>query len=104
LSLNDRRINRNARAGNANYTGGHATEQKKKGPAEAGPFRRNPNYKSKLPILATLLAATTLLATLARLRVLLTRLLVSAALATLLATLVLLLVHRVPPWLLPLRE
>jgi hypothetical protein len=51
-----------------------------------------------------LLAATTLLATLARLRVLLTRLLVSAALATLLATLVLLLVHRVPPWLLPLRE
>jgi hypothetical protein len=47
--------------------------------------------------MTTLLTAA-LLATLARIRVLLTRLLVSAALATLLAALVLLLVHRISPW------
>jgi hypothetical protein len=47
-----------------------------------------------------LLAATTLLAALAGLWGLLARLLVSAALTTLLTTLILLLAHRISPWLL----
>jgi hypothetical protein len=75
--------------------------KKRKAPPKRGHSGEIPTTNLKLPILATLLAATTLLATLTALtglRGLLTGLLVSAALATLLATLVLLLAHRMSPW------
>jgi hypothetical protein len=85
--------------------------QKKKRPRRSGAKGEYPTKAVvNLTVLAALLAAAALLATLTALsglRGLLTRLLLSAALsalAALLAALVLLLIHRMSPWLVPCRE